>query len=110
MWWRPWRGGRGRPPKPRRLAWFPPGGGVAFIPVPLEAMTSVHVEPVVLYPDEVEALRLVYVEGLTQEEASRRMGVSRGTLWRLLDSGRRKLALAVVARRPIIIMPGSPHD
>jgi len=75
---------------------------VTFVPhdangVPLQA------EPVFIMPDELEALRLVYLEGLTQQEASKRMGISRGTLWRLLDSGRKKLILALVMRRPIVL-------
>ncbi|RLI37086.1 hypothetical protein DRO60_04950 [Candidatus Bathyarchaeota archaeon] len=77
---------------------------VAFIPhvegEPIEG------EPVVLMPDELEALRLVYLEGLTQREASRRMGISRGTLWRLLDSGRRKIVRALVERRPLVLSGG----
>ncbi len=58
-------------------------------------------EPVVVAPDELEALRLVYYLGLTQEEAAQRMGVSRGTLWRLLSSGRKKVIAALVEGRPL---------
>ena len=60
-------------------------------------------EPIVIRPDELEAMRLVYLEGLTQQEASERMGISRGTLWRLLDSGRKKLIRALTEVRPIIL-------
>lgn len=56
-------------------------------------------------PDELEALRLVYFEGLTQEEAARKMNISRGTLWRALDSGRRKLVKAIIEMRPIVLVP-----
>ena len=77
---------------------------MAFVPhvdgAPVEG------EPVGLMPDELEALRLVYLEGLTQREASEKMGISRGTLWRLLDSGRKKLVQALVERRPIILASG----
>jgi len=48
-------------------------------------------------------LRLVYLEGRTQEEAAKLMKISRGTLWRALDSGRRKLVQALVERRPIVL-------
>ncbi len=58
-------------------------------------------------PDELEALRLVYLEGLTQEEAAKRMNVSRGTLWRMLNSGRRKVVQALVELRPIVILSSS---
>ncbi len=60
-------------------------------------------EPVVVGPDELEALRLVYLEKMSQEEAARAMGVSRGTLWRLIDSGRRKIIRALVEGRPIVV-------
>ena len=46
--------------------------------------------------DELEALRLVNYEGLTQEEAAKRMGISRGTVWRCLDAARRKVAAMLV--------------
>jgi len=80
--------------------WLGPGQlQEAYIPV----LSPGDAEPVVLYLDELEAFRLVYLEGLTQEEAAERMGVSRGSLWRLLDSARRKLALALSSRRPIVL-------
>jgi len=96
--WR--RRGPGRPPKPRIIASIPPN--VSFIPHD-EAGAPLSAEPIFIMPDELEALRLVYLEGLTQQEASERMGISRGTLWRLLDNGRRKLVLALVERRPIVL-------
>ena len=52
-------------------------------------------EPVILEPDELETLRLVDLEGLSQEEAGEKMGISRGTKWRLLQSTRRKTTLAL---------------
>lgn len=52
-------------------------------------------EPVILEPDELEALRLVDLEGLSQEEAGEKRGISRGTKWRLLQSARRKTTLAL---------------
>jgi len=60
-------------------------------------------EPVILEPDELEALRLVDLEGLSQEEAGERMGVSRGTIWRLLQSARKKTTLALTDGRTIRI-------
>ena len=59
--------------------------------------------PVVMTPDEYEALRLVDHQGLMQEEAAQMMGVSRGTVWRCLDSARRKVAAAVVEGRELVI-------
>lgn len=40
---------------------------------------------------ELEALRLVDQENLTQEEAAERMHISRGTLWRILQQARKKV-------------------
>ena len=64
--------------------------------------------PVLLEPAEVEAMRLVDVEGLSQEEAGERMGVSRGTVWRLLQEARRKTAQALTEGRRIQISSGQP--
>jgi predicted DNA-binding protein (UPF0251 family) len=46
------------------------------------------------YP-EVEALRLVDYEGLTQEEAAVQMGISRRFLWSDVNSARKKVAYAL---------------
>lgn len=46
--------------------------------------------------EEVEALRLVDLMGLSHDEAAARMGVSRKTLWRDLTAARRRLVEAVV--------------
>jgi len=53
---------------------------------------------------ELEAFRLVDLEGLSQEEAGKRMGVSRGTVWRLLQSARKKTAQALTEGRPLQIV------
>ncbi|HDR72710.1 MAG TPA: DUF134 domain-containing protein [Methanoculleus sp.] len=56
-----------------------------------------------LRPDEVEVLRLVDLQGLTQEEAALALGVSRKTVWRDLHEARRKVADALVHGRIIEI-------
>ncbi|MDO4574594.1 MAG: NifB/NifX family molybdenum-iron cluster-binding protein [Planctomycetia bacterium] len=56
-----------------------------------------------LATDELEAIRLADLEGLEQGDASKRMGVSRGTLQRLLYSARRKTAFALVTGRSLVI-------
>jgi len=60
---------------------------------------------VVSYP-ELEAMRLVDVEGLTHEEAASRMGVSRKTFWMDLKSGRRKVVEALTNGMEIKIIGG----
>ncbi|NLB64769.1 MAG: DUF134 domain-containing protein [Fibrobacter sp.] len=57
----------------------------------------------VLNLDEFEAMRLCDLEGLEQIEAGKRMGISRGTVQRLLVSGRKKLIDAIVSRKTIEI-------
>ena len=51
--------------------------------------------------DELEAMRLCDAEGHQQEEAAERMGVSRGTIQRLLESGRCKTISALVHGRAL---------
>jgi predicted DNA-binding protein (UPF0251 family) len=53
--------------------------------------------------DAFEALRLCDGEGLDQAAAGERMGVSRGTVQRLLKQARRDVVNALVARDALII-------
>jgi len=62
-------------------------------------------EIMTLGEDELEALRLCDVEGLHQAVAGERMGVSRGTVQRLLKSGRKTLVRAVAENAALIIRP-----
>ncbi len=96
------RGRRGRFPKPIWLEGVPSVMGLD----PVETSSS---DPVYLELAELEALRLVDLEGLSQEEAGKRMGVSRGTVWRLVQSARKKTAQALSEGRPIRITPSSPQ-
>jgi predicted DNA-binding protein (UPF0251 family) len=65
---------------------------------------------VVIEQAEIEALRLVDLEGLSQEETGVRMGVSRGTIWRLLQSARKKIAQALTEGRPVHVASGQPPE
>jgi len=53
--------------------------------------------------DEIEALRLCDALDFTQEEAGDAMGVSRGTVQRLVSSARKKIALAISEGMAIVI-------
>ncbi|MFH1684608.1 MAG: DUF134 domain-containing protein [Candidatus Margulisiibacteriota bacterium] len=53
--------------------------------------------------DEVEAMRLCDREELEQEDAGKKMGISRPTVQRLLYSGRKKVADALVCGKAIQI-------
>jgi predicted DNA-binding protein (UPF0251 family) len=98
MGWRHRRrhGTRGRFPKPISIEKVSTVD--KFTPTPQGNSESVYIEPA-----ELEALRLVDLEGLSQEEAGERMGVSRGTVWRLIQSARKKTAQALTEGRPIRI-------
>jgi len=56
--------------------------------------------------DELEALRLADLEGLYQEQAAEKMGVSRPTFARILESARKKVAEALVKGKGLVIGGG----
>ena len=64
-------------------------------------------ETVELTLDGLEAIRLADREGLYQEEAARRMGVSRPTFARILTQARRKVAEALVEGKSLVISGGA---
>jgi uncharacterized protein len=53
-------------------------------------------QEVVVALDEMEALRLADVEGIYHEQAADRMGVSRRTFGRIIESARKKVASALI--------------
>ncbi len=63
-------------------------------------------DTIILTVEELEALRLVDLEDLTQEEAAARMGVSRKTLWNDLQRARKKVVNALVNGHTIRIKGG----
>jgi len=62
-----------------------------------------ELEILALGEDQLEALRLCDMEGLHQAVAGQKMGVSRGTVQRLLKTGRETLVRAVVENAALII-------
>ena len=67
-------------------------------------------EVLFLGEDELEALRLCDLEGLHQALAGDSMGVSRGTVQRLLKNGRATLVRAVAENAALIIgSQGNPQ-
>ena len=90
------RGGRGRFPIQPRIDVKPKAE--SLLPKP-----SGNDVPIYLDLAEAEVLRLVDIEGLYQEEAGDRMGVSRGTIWRLLSSARAKMARSLFEGRKLIV-------
>jgi predicted DNA-binding protein (UPF0251 family) len=73
--------------------------GKAFKPT---GISMAEVEKISLSQDELEALKLCDLDDLTQEEAGLRMGVSRGTVQRILTAARKKAALALSKGRAIV--------
>lgn len=63
-------------------------------------------EPIRLSVEELESLRLCDLEELEQGEAAEQMGVSRGTLQRILYAARKKTAQALVAGAELAIGGG----
>jgi predicted DNA-binding protein (UPF0251 family) len=66
-----------------------------------KAVPFSKLQTTILQLDEFEAMRLCDHENLDQSEAGLKMGVSRGTIQRLLDSGRKKMISAMLARNSI---------
>lgn len=87
--------------KPRFIGMKP--NFMAFLPCEQIKLPLSLRNPIILNFDEFEALRLVDYEGLTQEEAAKRMGISRGTVWRCINSARKKLASMLIEGRELII-------
>jgi len=63
-------------------------------------------ETVTLALDEFEAIRLADLEGLYQESAADRMGVSRQTFGNIVASARRKVADTLVNSKALVIEGG----
>ena len=87
---------RGRPLKEILIDDFPETTEV--VPNPLLSK-----EELLLTIGEYEAMRLVDLEGLNQDQAGQLMNVSRGTIWRLLDSGREKMLLMLTQGRKLVL-------
>ena len=88
--------GRGRPLKEILIEDYPKI--TKFIPEPKYSDKELE-----LSLGEFEAIRLVDYEGLNQEEAGELMNVSRGTIWRLLNSGRKKIIEAILQGKTLFI-------
>lgn len=99
-WQREPSSGPGRPMKPRTIGIR--GIVNRFVPA-VPSDIGARKGAIVMNFDELEALRLVDYLGLTQEEASEKMGISRGTVWRCLDRARRKLVAMLVEGRELVI-------
>lgn len=91
-----------RPPKCRRVCALPRTS--RFLP---EGGEGGETTPVVLLVDEYEAIRLIDLQGLTQEACAQQMEVARSTVAAIYDSARRKIAQSIVGGRRLIIEGGN---
>ena len=57
--------------------------------------------------DEYETIRLIDLEGCTQEECAKRMHVARSTVQMIYNEARRKTADCLVNGKPLIIAGGN---
>ncbi len=76
-----------RPKKTRWVRCSP--GERCFIP---RCKVNNKVEGVIVTLDEFEAIRLADLEGLRQEDAAKRLRISRPTFSRIVESARKKIA------------------
>lgn len=91
-------------PRPRKGRFCHPFTGDTFFKpraVPLSSLEILE-----LGQDEIEAMRLCDQEGLEQEEAANKMNISRGTVQRLLYSGRKKVIEAITQSKALQIEGG----
>jgi predicted DNA-binding protein (UPF0251 family) len=80
-----------RPRKRRKLGRVPQAAIYKPAGIPLNNLRQIPIEP-----DELEALRLADLKGLTQEQGAQKMGISRSTFQRTLANARHQVALALV--------------
>lgn len=90
-----------RPLQLRKVGRLPKIHGFKPMGIPMPDL-----EVLSLQVDELEALRLADREGLYQEEAAARMGVSRVTFGRILQKARAKVAEALLDGKALVIGEG----
>jgi predicted DNA-binding protein (UPF0251 family) len=91
-----------RPRKRRILRRVPQPAIYKPAGVPLDGLRRVT-----LLHEELEALRLADLEGLTQAEAAQYMGISRSTFQRIVAQARRHIALALIEGHALQIEGGT---
>lgn len=72
---------------------------------PLDSLVEAR-QPVVMSVDEYETIRLIDLEGLTQEECAGQMGVARTTIQGIYFDARKKLADSLINAKPLFIKGG----
>lgn len=90
-----------RPVKLRKVCGLPESSEFG----PLDPASS-HKDFVNMEIDEYEAIRLIDLEGFTQEECASQMNVSRPTVQRIYMDARKKLAESLINGKVLIIEGG----
>ena len=90
-------------PKKERQVQYPPTV-VFFKP---QGIPLVQLQQVILNVDEYEAIRLVDYDGLDQEKAAEKLGISRATCARIVEGAHKKIAEAITQAKAIRIEGGS---
>lgn len=90
-----------RPKKPRTCSCAShQSDALIFKPV---GIPLTELEQIVMAHDEFDALNLCDGQRMTQEQAGKHMGVSRGTIQRLVTSGRQKMAAVLSSKQALVI-------
>ena len=89
-----------RPKKPRNCDCPHRPAGIIMKPA---GIPTKDLDKIILGIDELEALRLCDGSGYSQAEAGKRMGISRGTVQRLVASGRNKLIRAIIECQSLVV-------
>ncbi len=90
-----------RPRHCRRVAHLPQSNYYKPRGIPLSAL-----QQVTLTVDELEAIRLADFEGMYQEDAAKKMNISRQTFGRIIESAHRKIADALTNGKALLIEGG----
>lgn len=90
-----------RPRKCRKVCFLPESN--LFGPLNL---LKIEADIVYMTVDEYETIRLIDLEGMTQEECSEKMDVARTTIQRIYNDARSKLAMSLVEGKMLQIQGG----
>jgi len=92
----------GRPHKKRVVAYQP---GISYFKP--RGIPMLDLEEIVLKIDELEAIRLADLEGLSHHDAGQEMGVSRATFGRIIEKARKVVADAMINGKAINVEGGN---
>ena len=91
-----------RPRKYRRVCYFPEV-------IEFSAMGETGGNPIIMTVDELETIRLIDKEGLSQEECGTQLGVGRTTAQKIYETARKKIADVLVLGCSLKIEGGDFH-